>query len=52
VVQAPTGQIPADTHQLALTVDAGNVHLFDPATGVRLGRADRASSAAHPQAPS
>jgi sn-glycerol 3-phosphate transport system ATP-binding protein len=38
VVQAATGQISADTRQLALTVDAGNVHLFDPATGQRLGR--------------
>src|SRR3712207_6935606 len=32
-VQAPTGQIPADARQLALSVDPRNVHLFDPATG-------------------
>jgi sn-glycerol 3-phosphate transport system ATP-binding protein len=38
VVQAATGQIPADADQLALTVDTKNVHLFDPATGQRLGR--------------
>jgi sn-glycerol 3-phosphate transport system ATP-binding protein len=38
VVQAPTGQIPADTRQLALAVDPSNVHLFDPGTGQRLGR--------------
>ena len=40
VVQAPTGQIPADTRQLALAVDPANVHLFDPATGQRLGRSE------------
>ncbi|HYI90998.1 MAG TPA: sn-glycerol-3-phosphate ABC transporter ATP-binding protein UgpC, partial [Beijerinckiaceae bacterium] len=38
VVQAPTGEIPVTTSQLALAVDAGNVHLFDPVTGERLGR--------------
>ena len=38
VVQAATGQIASDTRQLALSVDAHNVHLFDPATGRRLGR--------------
>ena len=38
VVQAATGQIPADTGQLALTVDAKNVHLFDQGSGQRLGR--------------
>ena len=40
VVQAATGQIPADTRQLALSVDPENVHLFDPGTGQRLGRND------------
>jgi sn-glycerol 3-phosphate transport system ATP-binding protein len=39
VVQAPTGQTTGETRQLSLGVDARNVHLFDPATGVRLGRA-------------
>jgi sn-glycerol 3-phosphate transport system ATP-binding protein len=38
VVQAATGQIASDTRQLALSVDSVNVHLFDPATGRRLGR--------------
>jgi len=38
VVQAATGQISADSRQLAFTVDAGNVHLFDPDTTKRLGR--------------
>ncbi len=37
VIQAPTGEIPAATRQLALAVDPGNVHLFDPGTGRRLG---------------
>jgi sn-glycerol 3-phosphate transport system ATP-binding protein len=37
-VQAATGQIPSDIGQLALTVDAKNVHLFDPRTGQRLGQ--------------
>ena len=39
VVQAPTGRISADTRQLALAVDPANVHLFDPETGRRLGKA-------------
>jgi sn-glycerol 3-phosphate transport system ATP-binding protein len=38
VVQAATGQIPADTRQLALAVDPHNVHLFDPKTTKRVGR--------------
>jgi sn-glycerol 3-phosphate transport system ATP-binding protein len=38
VVQAPTGQIAADARALSLSIDAANVHLFDPQTGVRLGR--------------
>ena len=38
VVQASTGQIPADTRRLALAVDPANVHLFDPQTTKRLGR--------------
>jgi sn-glycerol 3-phosphate transport system ATP-binding protein len=38
VVQVTTGQIPTHTRQLALGVDPDNVHLFDPATGRRLGR--------------
>jgi sn-glycerol 3-phosphate transport system ATP-binding protein len=39
VVQAPTGQIAADARALSLSIDAVNVHLFDPQTGLRLGRA-------------
>ena len=38
VVQAPTGQIAADTKRLALSIDPVNVHLFDPQTTQRLGR--------------
>jgi len=38
VVQASTGQIPADTHTLTLSIDPANVHLFDPQTTKRLGR--------------
>jgi sn-glycerol 3-phosphate transport system ATP-binding protein len=38
VVQAPTGQIAADAKALSLAIDAGNVHLFDQQTGLRLGR--------------
>jgi sn-glycerol 3-phosphate transport system ATP-binding protein len=38
VLQAATGLIPADAKQLALGVDAANVHLFDRETGARLGR--------------
>jgi sn-glycerol 3-phosphate transport system ATP-binding protein len=38
VVQAPTGQIAADAKALSLSIDAVNVHLFDPKTGLRLGR--------------
>jgi sn-glycerol 3-phosphate transport system ATP-binding protein len=38
VVQASTGQIPADTRKLNLSVDPSNVHLFDPQTTKRLGR--------------
>jgi sn-glycerol 3-phosphate transport system ATP-binding protein len=38
VVQAPTGQIPADAKRLALSIDPVNVHLFDPQTSQRLGR--------------
>jgi sn-glycerol 3-phosphate transport system ATP-binding protein len=39
VVQASTGQLPADTRKLTLAVDPANVHLFDPQTTKRLGRA-------------
>ena len=38
VVQAPTGQIAADAGALSLSIDAANVHLFDPQTSQRLGR--------------
>ena len=38
VVQASTGQLPADTRKLTLAVDPANVHLFDPQTTKRLGR--------------
>jgi sn-glycerol 3-phosphate transport system ATP-binding protein len=38
VLQAATGHIPAGARQLALGVDAVNVHLFDRETGKRLGR--------------
>jgi sn-glycerol 3-phosphate transport system ATP-binding protein len=38
VVQASTGQIPADTRKLTLAVDPANVHLFDPQTTKRLGK--------------
>ncbi len=41
VLQAATGFIPADAKQLALGVDAANVHLFDRETGQRLGRDHR-----------
>ena len=37
VVQAPARRDPVPTKPLALAVDAGNVHLFDPVTGERLG---------------
>ncbi len=40
VLQAPTGLIAASARQLALTVDATNVHLFDRETGQRLGQVD------------
>jgi sn-glycerol 3-phosphate transport system ATP-binding protein len=40
VVQAPTGQIAADSRELPLAIDAINVHLFDPKTTRRLGRTD------------
>jgi sn-glycerol 3-phosphate transport system ATP-binding protein len=39
VVQASTGQIPAETRKLTLSIDPANVHLFDPQTTKRLGRA-------------
>ncbi len=39
VVQASTGQIPADSRTLTLSIDPTNVHLFDPQTTKRLGRA-------------
>jgi len=38
VVQASTGQIPADSRTLTLSVDPANVHLFDPQTTKRLGK--------------
>ncbi len=38
VVQASTGQIPADSRKLTLAVDPANVHLFDPQTTKRLGK--------------
>ncbi|KAB0268694.1 sn-glycerol-3-phosphate import ATP-binding protein UgpC [Microvirga brassicacearum] len=37
VVQASTGQLPSDTRDLTLSIDADNVHLFDPQTTKRLG---------------
>ena len=37
VVQASTGQLAADTRHLTLSIDAHNVHLFDPQTTKRLG---------------
>jgi sn-glycerol 3-phosphate transport system ATP-binding protein len=48
VVQAATGQIPAESGQLSLTIDPDNVHLFDPETTRRLGRAQPAGSAHRP----
>jgi sn-glycerol 3-phosphate transport system ATP-binding protein len=42
VVQALTGLIPADAGQLAVAVDPARVHLFDPETGERHGRAGAA----------
>jgi sn-glycerol 3-phosphate transport system ATP-binding protein len=38
VVQASTGQIPAETRKLTLSISPANVHLFDPQTTKRLGR--------------
>jgi sn-glycerol 3-phosphate transport system ATP-binding protein len=38
VVQASTGQIPAESRTLTLSIDPANVHLFDPQTTKRLGR--------------
>jgi sn-glycerol 3-phosphate transport system ATP-binding protein len=38
VLQAPTGRIAADACSLTLGVDAANVHLFDPESGMRRGR--------------
>jgi sn-glycerol 3-phosphate transport system ATP-binding protein len=46
VVQAPTGRIAPETRRLAAAIDPANVHLFDPETGARLGRADRSSDSA------
>jgi sn-glycerol 3-phosphate transport system ATP-binding protein len=37
VVQAPTGQIPAESKRLSLSIEPTNVHLFDPQTQRRLG---------------
>jgi sn-glycerol 3-phosphate transport system ATP-binding protein len=37
VVQASTGQIPADASLLTLSINPANVHLFDPQTTKRLG---------------
>ena len=39
VLQANTGLIPTDARQLALGIDAANVHVFDRTTGERLGQA-------------
>ena len=38
VVQAPTGQIGAEARALSLSIDAANVHLFDPQSQRRIGR--------------
>jgi sn-glycerol 3-phosphate transport system ATP-binding protein len=38
VVQAPTGQIPAESKRLSLSIDPVNVHLFDPQSQRRVGR--------------
>jgi sn-glycerol 3-phosphate transport system ATP-binding protein len=38
VIQAPTGRIARDAGALRLAIDPGAVHLFDPATGRRVGR--------------
>jgi sn-glycerol 3-phosphate transport system ATP-binding protein len=40
VVQVATGQVPSETRRLSLGIDARNVHLFDPASGARLGRSE------------
>jgi sn-glycerol 3-phosphate transport system ATP-binding protein len=40
VIQVATGQIPPEARRLSLGVDARNVHLFDPATGLRLARSE------------
>jgi sn-glycerol 3-phosphate transport system ATP-binding protein len=38
VVQAPTGQIAAESKRLSLSIDPANVHLFDPQSQRRIGR--------------
>ena len=48
VVQAPTGRIAPDARRLAIAVDPASVHLFDPETGERLGRADDPTRRASP----
>ncbi len=48
VVQAPTGRIAPDARRLAIAVDPASVHLFDPETGERLGRADDPTRRAAP----
>jgi sn-glycerol 3-phosphate transport system ATP-binding protein len=37
VMQAPTGEIGAETKNLRVRIDPDRVHLFDPSTGARRG---------------
>jgi sn-glycerol 3-phosphate transport system ATP-binding protein len=46
VVQAPTGQIAPDARALSLSIDPANVHVFDPQSGLRMGRRDPSSDGA------
>ncbi|HEY8566358.1 MAG TPA: sn-glycerol-3-phosphate import ATP-binding protein UgpC [Beijerinckiaceae bacterium] len=38
VLQAPTGRVPASAPSIAFGIDAASLHLFDPESGLRLGR--------------
>ena len=37
-MQAATGEVAAQEGRLWITVDPDKVHVFDPKTGVRLGK--------------
>ncbi len=45
VVQSPTDKVPSSVRSLALSIAPSQVHVFDPATGARLGREEVAAAA-------